>query len=66
MEIKLRYRPSGSIIGVNENSITCMMITGNICTKEIKIPYCANILKSPLIFDKQKLEFPALPVAESS
>ncbi len=43
-----------------------MFITGNICTKEIKLHYGANIAKCPLQFDKQRLEFPALPVGETS
>ena len=54
------------MLGQVTGNIVSMFITGNICTKELKIPYSVQISKSPIVFDKQKLEFPALPVGETS
>jgi hypothetical protein len=41
------------------------MVTGNICAREIKLPYQANVSKCPLSCDKNRIEFPALPEHES-
>jgi hypothetical protein len=40
------------------------LITGKICAREIKIDYTVNVTKCPLIVDKMKIEFPALPEEE--
>lgn len=40
-------------------------MTGNICAREIKLPYQANVSKCPISCDKNKIEFPALPENES-
>jgi len=40
-------------------------VTGEICARELKINYNANVVKCPLSTDKSKIEFPALPENES-
>jgi hypothetical protein len=40
------------------------MITGKICVRELKLGYSVSVTKCPLIPDKQKIEFPALPETE--
>lgn len=40
------------------------VITGEICVRELKIAYSANVNKCPLSTDKQKIEFPVLPETE--
>lgn len=64
--MKVRFRPSGGMVGDESGKIVCMFITGNICTKEVKLGYLAHIAKCPIAFDKQRLEFPALPAGETS
>ena len=41
------------------------MITGQICAREIKVPYVANVTRCPITADKTKLEYQALPEGES-
>jgi len=57
------YRPSQHQV-LDENIIYCRLITGKICAREIKINYQANVTKCPLLSDKRKIEFPALPEEE--
>lgn len=40
------------------------MITGKICARELKINYTANVMKCPIVADKKKVEFQALPETE--
>lgn len=40
------------------------MITGKICARELKINYLANVMKCPIVADKRKVEFQALPETE--
>jgi hypothetical protein len=42
----------------------CRVITGEICARELKLPYTANVSKCPLSVDKQRIEYPALPENE--
>ena len=51
-EVKVRFRPGGGMLGQVTGNIVSMFITGNICTKELKIPYSVQISKSPIVFDK--------------
>ena len=39
-------------MGDESGKIVCMLITGNICTKEIKMNYLAHVDKCPIAFDK--------------
>jgi hypothetical protein len=41
------------------------MITGQICARELKVPYVANVTRCPIVADKTKLEYQALPEDES-
>jgi len=41
------------------------LVTGNICSREIKLPYQANVTKCPLSCDKSRIEYPALPENEN-
>jgi hypothetical protein len=40
------------------------LITGEICAREIKVQYFANVTKCPIISDIRKIEFPSLPEEE--
>lgn len=40
------------------------LMTGNICARELKIQYFASVTKCPIVSDKMKLEFSALPETE--
>lgn len=39
-------------------------MTGEICAREVKIQYFAQVSKCPIAADKRKIEFPALPETE--
>jgi len=39
-------------------------VTGTIATKEIKVPYQCEILRCPLDFSANKLEFPVMQLDE--
>jgi len=41
-------------------------MTGEICAREVKIQYFAQVSKCPIVSDKRKIEFPALPETEFS
>lgn len=61
--VKLEYRPS--LLQTSEDStIYCRIITGKICVRELKLGYTVEVTKCPLICDKRKIEFPALPETE--
>mmetsp|Transcript_21197 Transcript_21197/g.20359 ORF Transcript_21197/g.20359 Transcript_21197/m.20359 type:complete len:164 (-) Transcript_21197:310-801(-) len=62
--IQIEYRPS-QVTCFDENKIYCRVITGEICARELKIAYTANVTKCPLSTDKSKIEFPALPENET-
>lgn len=62
-QTQIEYRPTQPTI-FDENNVFCRLVTGEICAREVKIPYCANVTKCPLTVDKQKIEYPALPESE--
>jgi hypothetical protein len=41
------------------------VVTGEICARELRLPYTANVTKCPIVADKMKIEFSALPENES-
>ena len=49
---------------MDESVIYCRFITGKICAREVKINYQANVTKCPIVADKRKIEFQALPETE--
>jgi hypothetical protein len=49
----------------DENFIRAKIITGNISTREIKIPYKSMVYKAPLRFSSLKIDFPVLQINES-
>lgn len=61
--VQLEYRPSQQQC-FEESSIFCRVITGQICARELKINYTANVQKCALQADKSKIEFQALPENE--
>lgn len=61
--IRIEYRPSQQQVE-DEAVIYCRIITGNICVRELKVSYSAIVTKCPIIIDKMKIEFPALPETE--
>lgn len=61
--INVQYRPSQQITQ-EDSVIYCRMITGKICVRELKLGYMVNVIKCPLVPDKQKIEFPSLPETE--
>jgi hypothetical protein len=62
-QIKVEYRPTQTQTQ-EENVIYCRAITGKICVRELKLHYSTVVTKCPLVADKQKIEFPALPETE--
>jgi molybdopterin converting factor small subunit len=55
-KLQLEYRPTQSNV-YEEAFIHVRMITGQICARELKLPYVANVTKCPIQVDKSKLEF---------
>ena len=56
---------SQKVIGLDNDRredgyLKCKIITGTIATKEIRVPYCCEILKCPLEFSALKVEMPAV------
>lgn len=49
----------------DEGYLYCKIITGNISTKEIKIPYTTDILKCPLDFQAKRIDIQALQIDET-
>ena len=41
------------------------MITGQLCARELKVPFVANVTRCPIQADKTKIEYQALPEGES-
>ena len=54
--INVEYRPSQATV-YEEAFVYVRMITGQICVKELKLPYIANVTRCPIQGDKTKLEF---------
>jgi hypothetical protein len=61
--LHIDYRPTQLQV-VDESVVYCRMITGKICAKELKINYMANVMKCPIVSDKRKIDFQALPETE--
>lgn len=61
--VRVEYRPS-QMQATEQSVIYCRVITGKICVRELKLGYCVDVTKCPLVCDKQKIEFPALPETE--
>lgn len=62
--IELQYVPTQQAC-FEEGQIYVRVVTGNICSREIKLPYQANVSKCPLSCDKSRIEYPALPENEN-
>jgi len=41
------------------------LITGELCAREVKLPFTCNVVKCPISSDKSKIEFPSLPEGEA-
>ena len=63
--LKIEYRPSTDAI-IDENSFIIRFITGELCVRELKLPYTCSVVKCPVRTDKSKIEFPCLPESEIS
>lgn len=50
---------------LDEGTIQCQIITGNISTKKISLNYSCTIMKCPLEFSALKIELPAVQVDEN-
>ena len=63
-KVQVEYRPTLPQT-FEENFVYVRFITGDIQSREVKVPYVANVVKCPLTTDKAKIEFPALPENEN-
>jgi len=63
--LKIEYRPTTDAI-IDENQLIVRFITGELCVRELKLPYACSVVKCPINTDKCKIEFPCLPESESS
>lgn len=62
-DLDFQYRPTQTQ-AQDESFIYCRLMTGEICAREVKIQYMAHVSKCPIVADKRKIEFPALPETE--
>jgi hypothetical protein len=58
------YRPSQTTT-YEESEVFCRIITGNICSREVKISYKVNVMRLPLKMTHSLIEFPGLPEKET-
>lgn len=58
------YRPSQTTT-YEESEVFCRIITGNICSREVKISYKVNVMRLPLKLTHSLIEFPGLPEKET-
>ena len=49
--IKFEYRPTQQSC-FEESFVYCRLVTGNICSREVKIPFVSNVVKCPITADK--------------
>ena len=70
LELKAVYRPApvkpGTELGKDSNDIYLRFKTGDLCARELKVPYSAKLQSSPILFSSYKLEFPATPRGETT
>lgn len=70
LELTAVYRPApvkpGTELGKDANEIYLRFKTGDLCAKELRIPYAAKLQSSPILFSSYKLEFPATPRGETT
>jgi hypothetical protein len=45
--LSFEYRPSQPVV-YEESFVYCRMITGQICAREVKVPYVANVTRCPI------------------
>jgi len=66
-QTNLIYR-STKIPGIDnrkdEGYLKCKIITGNIATKDLRLPYSCDIMKCPLEFSAMKIDIPVMQVDE--
>ena len=62
-KLDIEYRPTQ--LQCQEDSFIYMrLLTGNICAREVKVNYFASVAKCPIVSNKNKIEFCALPETE--
>ena len=61
--LSVTYRPSQEN-AFDEGFIRCRIITGDICSRELKLRYQINVERCPIKTDKSFVEFQALPEHE--
>lgn len=70
VELKAIYRPApvkpGTELGKDSNEIYFRYKTGDLCAREVRIPYSAKLQTTPITFSSYKIEFPSTPVGEVS
>ena len=57
------YRPTQTT-AYEEGDVYCRLVTGDICSREVKINYKVNIMRLPLKLAHKLIEFPGLPEKE--
>jgi hypothetical protein len=58
------YRPTQTTT-YEEGDVYCRLVTGDICSREVKISYKVNVMKLPLKIAHRLIEFPGLPEKET-
>ena len=58
------YRPT-QVTVYEEGNIFCRLVTGDICSREVKVNFKANVIRMPLKISKTLIIMPPLPEKES-
>ena len=63
--VNLIYKAINQLQGVensrkDEGYICCKVVTGNISTRDIRLPFSCDIMKCPLSFSPLKLDMPVM------
>ena len=70
LDLRAVYRPApvkpGTELTKDSNDLYIRFKSGDLCGREIKLPYSAKLQTSPIIFSSYKIEFPVTPVNELS
>jgi hypothetical protein len=60
----IAYRPTKTTT-YEEGEVFCRLITGDICSREVKLNFKVNVMRLPLKLSNAQIEFPGLPEKET-
>jgi hypothetical protein len=70
LDLRAVYRPApvkpGTELTKDVNDLYIRFKSGDLCGREIKVPFSAKLQTSPIIFSCYKVEFPVTPINEIS